>query len=82
MGDGQAPLARLIKTVDRSNKWVAMPKFLLRMVLNFKFNLITYPPGKLDHLKYTCLVGGQRAKDELGFKTRTNMMKTVKSVKK
>jgi UDP-glucose 4-epimerase len=80
VGDGQAPLSRIIAA--RNRPVLPVPEFALRGFLDrsFKMGFTTYPPGELDHLKYSCLVDGARAEKDLGYKLKRSMRDTVEDV--
>jgi UDP-glucose 4-epimerase len=80
VGDGQAPLSRIIDA--RHQPTLPIPEFMLRGFLDrsFKAGFTTYPPGELDHLKYSCLVDGARATKGLGYALRRSLRETVEDV--
>lgn len=80
VGPGQAPLSRLIEA--RGATQLPVPGPVLKSVLDraFKLRLATFPPGELDHLRYSCLVDGTRAQQELGFTPRYGLAETVRDV--
>lgn len=82
VGQAQAPLSRIVKAIESPS--LPAPEFLMRALLRsaFRSRLSTFPPGELDHLKYTCLVNGARASKELGYKPRMTLAQTLKSLKK
>lgn len=67
VGCSQAPLSRLLER--RKISAFPAPEFILRPILRnlFKYNLSPYPSGEIDHLKFSCLVDGSRARDQLGY---------------
>jgi UDP-glucose 4-epimerase len=80
VGAGQAPLSRLIEA--RGARQIPIPGPVLKSMLEraFRFRLSTFPPGELDHLRYSCLVDGTRAKLALGFTPRFGLAETVRDV--
>lgn len=82
IGESQAPLSRLIQALGKRN--YPLPEIALRTFLKtaFRYRLTSYPPGELDHLKYTCLVDGKRAGLELGYKPKFTLMESILSMTK
>lgn len=80
VGPGQAPLSRLIEA--RGGTQMPVPGPLLKGVLDraFRLRLSTFPPGELDHLRYSCLVDGGRAQHDLGFRPKYGLAETVRDV--
>ncbi|MES2503902.1 MAG: NAD-dependent epimerase/dehydratase family protein [Myxococcota bacterium] len=81
IGDGAAPLSRMISALDKIN--IPMPEIALRTFLKFgfRYRFSPYPPGELDHLKYTCMVDGRRAERELGYLPEYNLMESLMTLK-
>jgi len=81
IGEGQAPLSRIIKTLGASN--FPVPEFMIRKMLKlaFHYKLSSFPPGELDHLKYTCLVDGSRASKELKYKPSITLKNILKKMR-
>jgi UDP-glucose 4-epimerase len=77
VGPGQAPLSRLIEA--RGAVDVPVPGPLLKMWLGRaqSLRLTHIHEGDLAHLRYSCLVEGKRAHDELGFTPRLSLMGTI-----
>lgn len=80
VGSGQAPLSRLLGALGK--KQMPLPEPLLRSAIDraFKLRLSTFPASELDHLKYSCLVDGSRARQELGFLPSYSVKDTVTDV--
>ena len=80
-GETQAPLSRLIKALKAQS--VPLPEFTIRAFLKcgFRFGFSSYPPGELDHLKYTCLVNGRRAEAEIGYKPKYTLKQSLVALK-
>lgn len=81
IGQGEAPLSRMFKTLGAST--FPVPEFLFRGFISstFRYGLSSYPPGELDHLKYACLVDGSRAQREMGYKPQHPLMDIVQEIK-
>ncbi len=80
-GESQAPLSRLIQALGKTA--IPLPEFAIRTALKtaFRYRLSSYPPGELDHLKYTCLVDGKRAHAELKYKPEYTLMQSLMTLK-
>ena len=80
VGAGQAPLSRLIES--RGSVDVPVPGPLLKMWLSRaqSLRLTHIDEGELAHLRYSCLVEGKRAHDELGFTPQLSLMSTVEDL--
>ena len=81
VGESQAPLSRLIQALGRNS--FPLPEIALRTLMKtaFRFQVASYPPGELDHLKYTCLVDGKRAQHELSYKPEYSLMQSLMTLK-
>lgn len=80
-GESQAPLSRLIQALEK--RALPLPEFAIRAALNaaFRYRLSSFPPGELDHLKYTCLVDGKRAQQELKYQPEYTLMQSLMTLK-
>ncbi len=81
VGNSQAPLSRLIKKLNTPSYGV--PEFVLRALMRsaFRYRLSSFPPGELDHLKYTCLIDGSLAAKELKYEPKVNLSTILKNLK-
>ncbi len=81
VGDSQAPLSRLIKKLKTPS--FGIPEFVLRTLMRsaFRYRLVSFPPGELDHLKYTCLIDGSLAAKELKYEPKVNLSAILKNLK-
>jgi UDP-glucose 4-epimerase len=77
VGAGQAPLSRLISARRAAQVPVPEPLFKNALARMFRMRLSRFPADELDHLKYSCLVDGTRAREELGFAPRFGLRDTV-----
>lgn len=77
VGQGQAPLSRMLMFLGK--KSYPVPGFVFRSLLQraFKYHLTSFPPGELDHLKYTCLVDNQRAQKDMKFVAEKSLPDTL-----
>ena len=80
-GESQAPLSRLIQALGKHS--IPLPEIALRAIMKtaFRLQMASYPPGELDHLKYTCLVDGKRAHHELKYKPEYTLMQSLMTLK-
>ena len=76
-GQGQAPLSRVLMFLGK--RAFPVPGFIFRGALQraFKYNLTNYPPGELDHLKYSCLVDDARTQKDMKFTAEKSMTDTL-----
>jgi len=81
-GSGQAPLSRIASSCNQT--LLPLPETLFRpaMKMAFRYKMSTFIPGELDHLKYTCLVDGARAKKELGYEAKVPLKKSLKNLQR
>ncbi|MEW5854827.1 MAG: SDR family oxidoreductase [Myxococcota bacterium] len=79
-GPGQLPLSMAIDEVG--GRRLPLPEPLARRALNrmWSWRLTTFPPPELDHIKYSCLVDGERAARELGFTPDYTLRDTLRAV--
>jgi UDP-glucose 4-epimerase len=77
VGQSQAPLSRLLAA--RGSLSVPVPGLLLKAALEraTSWRLSTIDAGELAFLRYSFLVDGQRASDELGFHPRRSLKETL-----
>jgi UDP-glucose 4-epimerase len=77
VGGGQAPLSRLIEA--RGARSLPVPGPLLKAVVEraSSWHLLSIPPTHLDHLRYSCLVDGRRAREELGYEAKHSLTQTL-----
>ncbi|MBV72091.1 MAG: NAD-dependent epimerase [Myxococcales bacterium] len=72
-----APLSQLHRLAEC--KPIAVPHLVAGPMLNrlFKMRLTTFPAPELDHLRYLCMVDGQRARSTLGFNPQHDLADTM-----
>ena len=46
----------------------------------FRYRITVFPSSELDHLKYSCLVDGTRARAELGFQPKFSLKETLQDL--
>jgi len=75
------PLSRLHKLAG--SKPVPIPHFLAGPALNrlFSLRLTTFPAPELDHLRYVCMVDGERALNTLKFNARYDLVETMEHLR-
>lgn len=80
VGPGEAPLSRLLRILGRSP--VPIPHFMARPMLErlWDWHLTGFPPPELDHIRYLCVVDGDRFKEDTGFAPAWSLRDTVLSV--
>jgi UDP-glucose 4-epimerase len=79
-GPGQLPLSMAIEEVG--GRRLPLPEPLARPALRrlWSWRLTNFPPPELDHIKYPCLVDGNRAARELGFQASRGLRETLRAV--
>ena len=77
VGGGQAPLSRLVAA--RGGRTVPVPRALLKAAMSRAgaLRLTQFPTDEIDLLRYSCLVDGTRARDELGFHATHTLKQTL-----
>jgi UDP-glucose 4-epimerase len=80
VGPGELPLSRALKELGRTP--VPIPHFLAAPVLRHMWRLgfSAFFPGDLPHLRYSCMVDGSRARDELGFHPEHTLRETIRAI--
>lgn len=79
-GPGAVPLSRVLEELDRDPIPVPHPLAELIYPRLWKLGLSGFPPGELPHLRYQCLVDGQRAEQVLGYQPQHSMRDTIRAV--
>ena len=74
-------LSRLHKLAG--SKPVPIPHLLAGPALNrlFSLRLTTFPAPELDHLRYVCMVDGERALNTLKFNARYDLVETMEHLR-
>lgn len=80
VGQSQAPLSRLLSV--RGATGIPLPGPLLKAALEraFSWRLSSVDAGELAFLRYSCLVDGRRARDELGFVPHRSLRETLEDL--
>lgn len=81
-GPDVAPLSRIITALQRPT--IALPEKLLKVLAASTFfsRRSSFPVGELDHLKYSCLVDDERAREDLGFAPKKSLSFILKRMTK
>ncbi len=79
-GPGALPLSAVLDTLGKSS--IPVPHLLAEPLMKrlWKLGLIDFWPGDLPHLRYQCMVDGQRARDELGYRPMMDLKSTIQSI--
>ena len=82
IGKDSAPLSKIINYLNKSS--YPIPEWVLQKLLSgaFAYNLISFPPGEIQHLKYTNIADGTRAFKELGYKPKIRLKETLRNLTK
>ena len=80
VGPGILPLSAAIAETGR--KTFAVPHPLARSLgaLAFRFGLSSYPVDELDFIRFSGMIDGRRAQDELGLRPRYGLRDTIRAV--
>lgn len=80
VGPGQLPLTLAIQEVG--SRPLPLPEPLARVVVNrlWSWRITNFPPPELDHIKFSCLVDGERAARELHFAPDRDLKETLRAV--
>jgi UDP-glucose 4-epimerase len=72
-----APLSQLVELAGGQPRVVPHPLAgpILRRL--WRYRLTSFPAPELDHLRYVCMVDGERAQDVLGFQPRYDLHATL-----
>ena len=59
-----------------------MPHPLAQLILTalWRGRITSFPAGELDHIRYVCMVDGERARKELGFRPKHSLRDTIRAV--
>ena len=79
-GPGEAPLSAILRILGR--RPVPIPHFLARTLLDtmWKLHISNFPAPELDHIKYLCVVDGDRFRRDSGFEPAYSLRDTIRSV--
>jgi UDP-glucose 4-epimerase len=79
-GPGELPLSRMLRLLGR--RPIAVPGPLIRGVASslWSSRAAGFPTPEVDHLRYICMVDDTRARQQLGFKHKYDMERTLRAV--
>ncbi|MBI5495028.1 MAG: SDR family oxidoreductase [Deltaproteobacteria bacterium] len=80
VGPGQLPLSMALEEVGARR--LPLPEILARPLLHrlYRLRLTNFPAPELDHIKYSLLVDGGRARKELGFTAEHSLRDSLRAV--
>lgn len=79
-GPAGARLSKLLGLLDRTA--VPLPASVARLGLDglFRWRLTSFPAPELDFIRYVCMVDDSKARRELGYAPRYDLLSTLKAV--
>lgn len=79
-GAGQLPLSRMIRMLDKP--LLPLPAVLVKSIVRqlWPYRVFNHSASELDYLRYTCMVDGSRASEQLGFRPSRSMQETLNAV--
>jgi UDP-glucose 4-epimerase len=79
-GPGELPLSRMLRLLGR--RPIAVPGPLIKGVASslWSSRAAGFPTPEVDHLRYICMVDDTRARQQLGFKPKYDMERTLRAV--
>ncbi|MBN1654076.1 MAG: NAD-dependent epimerase/dehydratase family protein [Deltaproteobacteria bacterium] len=79
-GAGQLPLSRLIRMLNKPA--IPLPAPLVKSAMRrlWSYRVSDYSAPEFDHLRYTCMVDGSRALEQLGFRPSRGIRETLEAV--
>jgi UDP-glucose 4-epimerase len=79
-GPGELALSRMLRALGR--KPLPIPGPLINTVLGrlWSYRATNFPTPELNHLRYICMVDDSRARRELGYAPKYDMVETLRSV--
>jgi UDP-glucose 4-epimerase len=79
-GPGELPLSAILKELDR--RALPFPHPVARPILSalWRFGASSFPVPELDFIRFVCMVDGERARRELGFRPRYTLKETIRAV--
>ncbi len=80
VGPGEAPLSAILRILGR--RPLPIPHFVARALLErmWTLHLSNFPAPELDHIKYLCVVDGERFRRDSGFEPAYTLRETIRSV--
>jgi UDP-glucose 4-epimerase len=79
-GPGELPLSRMLRLLGK--RPIAVPGPLIKGVASslWSSRAAGFPTPEVDHLRYICMVDDTRARQQLGFKHRYDMERTLRAI--
>jgi UDP-glucose 4-epimerase len=79
-GPGELPLSAIVAELGRTV--LRFPHPLAKPILGalWRFGATSFPVPELDFIRYVCMVDGERARAELGFRPRFTLKETIQAV--
>jgi UDP-glucose 4-epimerase len=79
-GPGELPLSAILKELDK--RTLPFPHPVARPILSalWRFGASSFPVPELDFIRFVCMVDGERARRELGFRPRYTLKETIRAV--
>lgn len=79
-GPGEVPLSVILEELGKPVIPVPAPLFERAVRAMWRFKLTSFPMPELDHIRYTCMVDGSRARKVMGFRPRHSLKETIRAV--
>jgi UDP-glucose 4-epimerase len=79
-GQTQAPLSRLLEARGATALPIPGPLFAAALARASALRMTSIDPGELAFLRYSCLIDGKRARDELGYQPRHTLRQTLEDL--
>lgn len=80
VGPGELPLSEILRELGRSPLPVPHPLAGPLLGVLWRGRVTSFPVPELDHIRYVCMVDGERARRELGFSPRHTLRETIHAV--
>jgi len=79
-GPGELPLSRMLRLLGK--RPIAVPGPLIKGVASslWSSRAAGFPTPEVDHLRYICMVDDTRARQQLGFKHKYDMERTLRAI--
>jgi UDP-glucose 4-epimerase len=76
-GPGELPLSEILRRLGRKPFSVPYTFFKSALRVLWRWRMTSFPYPELDHIRYVCMVDGNRAKQELGFSAQKSLAETI-----
>ncbi len=81
-GPGEVPLSAILDELGRRALPVPHPVAKPLLSLLWRGRFTSFPVPELNHIRYVCMVDGNRAARELGFRPRRTLKETIRAVQR